>query len=230
MMSAKSYATLMLRALGYNDKNGDFNWSTALETAKEKEILSENEYNLLKDKQFLRDDMVSLSYNTLTVKIKDNNDKSLIDKLIEEEVVQKDIGVALHLVKEIADSTIEASKVEKDIIEEQPKTNLDKIREHNELVDNEITVTITEGSVHPKYGQVMTRKIKVDMSKLPNAYAIFSTEQDSINKLSWDNITEKEIHWVLNNGVLESNISPPNGKIVYVVFDSEYNIMGYSIQ
>ena len=82
-MTEAQYSTLVLRALGYNDSKGDFNWSTANKTiedvgvfngdnVKPKEILGGN---------FIRETMSYISYNALFFENKTTGE-TLIDKLI----------------------------------------------------------------------------------------------------------------------------------------------------
>ncbi|SHJ32350.1 hypothetical protein [Lutispora thermophila] len=80
------YITFVLRALGYDDKIGDFSWNNALEKAQE--ILLINDDEISKEKGFLRCHMVHISYNALKIKLKDT-DETLLDKLIREGVIEK---------------------------------------------------------------------------------------------------------------------------------------------
>lgn len=86
LVDANSYATFVLRALGYSDAAGDFAWATALDFAAEKGILTQVEKKSVVSQRFLRDELVLLSYGTLKAPLKDTT-KPLIDRLIEEKVV-----------------------------------------------------------------------------------------------------------------------------------------------
>lgn len=71
-MNASQYVTFALRALGYDDSQGDFEWKSSLDKAKEAGILTLDGVNDLKGKSaFLRDDVVAISYYTLKAKLKD---------------------------------------------------------------------------------------------------------------------------------------------------------------
>ncbi len=81
-VDGKAYATFVLRALGYNDSQGDFDWEDGLEFAHEIGVLDDEELVSIKSKSFTRNDMVLLSYNALNTKLKDR-DISLLDSLVE---------------------------------------------------------------------------------------------------------------------------------------------------
>ena len=81
-ITASQYVTFVLRALGYNDSAGDFNWKTAIDKAAEIGLLSKGGANALKQKAvFLRDDAVGISYSALTTSVK-RSDMTLIEKLV----------------------------------------------------------------------------------------------------------------------------------------------------
>lgn len=88
LTDAKSYTTFVLRSLGYNDGKGDFSWSTALDKAIQVGIINSTEKSSLLSKSFLRDDMVHVSYNALSVLLKDSNLR-LIDSLVEKSAVDE---------------------------------------------------------------------------------------------------------------------------------------------
>jgi hypothetical protein len=97
MIDSKSYATMLLRALGYDDKAGDFSWDKSLEKSKDIGIITEAEYTLLNGKKiFLRDDLMGMSYGCLKVNLK-NSETSLISRLVEEGTVNTDTAVQLNL-------------------------------------------------------------------------------------------------------------------------------------
>ncbi len=79
-MDKKSYLTLMLRSLGYDDDKNDFTWSNAAEKAVEVGIIKNSDVN---SKKFTRGDVAEVSYNTLKVNLK-GQDKLLVEKLVED--------------------------------------------------------------------------------------------------------------------------------------------------
>lgn len=71
-MTAEQFTTLVLRGLGYKDSEGEFTWNESLEKAVEVEILSKSEKEEIeKDKLFTRDEMATIAYNSMFVKLKD---------------------------------------------------------------------------------------------------------------------------------------------------------------
>ena len=79
------YVTFLLRALGYDDSLGDFNYPESLEKALDIGLLEQAEYDAIKNSsQFKRDDMVLASFRALQTEVKGLG-KTLLQKLIENE-------------------------------------------------------------------------------------------------------------------------------------------------
>ena len=85
--SGKMYLTFLLRALGYNDRAGDFDYNTAYEMAAELGLCPKGAYTT--DATFYRDDCVFTSYNALCTKMK-GSDLTLLDTLVEKGAVEAD--------------------------------------------------------------------------------------------------------------------------------------------
>ena len=68
-VTAQQYATMVLRALGYNEADGDFKYADALSFAVEKGLLT-NEQRDAYQKDFRRGGMVEMSYNALFLNMK----------------------------------------------------------------------------------------------------------------------------------------------------------------
>jgi hypothetical protein len=77
-ITGQQYITFILRALGYNDKNGDFTYAKAIEKAIEVGLVGSAE-DYVGD--FYRRDIVHISYTALTTNMKDGG--YLSGKLIE---------------------------------------------------------------------------------------------------------------------------------------------------
>lgn len=70
-MTSAQYLTLVLRALGYDDKKGDFSWDKASAKALEIGMIEQEAYKqYTTDGQFLRDDAVGIAYAALSQKLK----------------------------------------------------------------------------------------------------------------------------------------------------------------
>ena len=78
VITASQYITFVLRSLGYNDQNGDFDWKTSIDTAYEKGILSSDEVKQYNTGIFLRDNAVGISYSALKSPLKGSK-KTLIE-------------------------------------------------------------------------------------------------------------------------------------------------------
>lgn len=85
--SSKQYLTFVLRALGYNDNAGDFAYEKASEKAAEIGLVKDNAY-VDENTAFLRGDVAKISYDALSVNVKDS-DLKLIDKLISDGAVNE---------------------------------------------------------------------------------------------------------------------------------------------
>jgi len=91
-MTYNQYITFILRAIGYDDKLGDFLWNTSIDKALEIKLIDKQEKeNIQLSSTFLRDDMVGISYNALKTKLKDEK-FSLSAKLIEDKVFPLDLA------------------------------------------------------------------------------------------------------------------------------------------
>ncbi len=97
-LTAKQYATFVLRALGYNDKTGDFKYEDALDKAVQAGLLSASESGSFATASvLLRNDLAGLSYNALKTKLKSSSN-TLLDKLAnEDKVISKTALTALGL-------------------------------------------------------------------------------------------------------------------------------------
>lgn len=76
-VGSRDYMTMLLRALGYSDRAGDFNWRESIAFA-DSIGLSHGEYTA--ESVFLREDMVLLTYSALTVRLK-NSERALAEQL-----------------------------------------------------------------------------------------------------------------------------------------------------
>lgn len=74
-ISADQYVTFLLRALGYSDQGDapDFLWSEAVERACELGVLTAGEASMLQQEEFLRAQVVYLSYFALSAPLKDGS-------------------------------------------------------------------------------------------------------------------------------------------------------------
>lgn len=90
LVDARQYVTFLLRALGYSDKNNkDFSYEISLDFAWDMGVLTEQEYVMLKTKDFLREDVVGLSYSALSC-VLNTSTQRLANKLIEEGAFTKE--------------------------------------------------------------------------------------------------------------------------------------------
>lgn len=97
IIDGKSYATFVLRALGYDDSKGDFTWENALKFALSVKLIDKDELNLIEDQGFKRNELVLLSYNSLQTKLKDK-DNILIEDLMIKGIIRPYIGYDSDLV------------------------------------------------------------------------------------------------------------------------------------
>lgn len=92
LCSAQMYVTFVLRALGYSsDEDGDFTYAGAIDFGKEVGIIDD----LLAAGDFLRDQMVAVSYLALLAAPKDSDFECLLEKLVADGAVAEDSAAAL---------------------------------------------------------------------------------------------------------------------------------------
>lgn len=84
-ITPQQYATFLLRALGYADQNGDFAYADALAFAEQKGVV--NALNC-DTKNFLRDDVVAMSYTALSRPMK-GTDENLLAALVQKQAVSQ---------------------------------------------------------------------------------------------------------------------------------------------
>lgn len=81
LLTAKQYVTFILRSMGYEDKV-DFTYEKAFDKAQQTGLMDASKRALYeKSPDFLRNDMVGISYDALSLKLK-SSDQTLLDKLV----------------------------------------------------------------------------------------------------------------------------------------------------
>ena len=92
-LSAPNYVTFLLRALGYDDSQGDFTPSRALTKAAGISLMTQSAASALSGAAMDRGDLVDLSYAALTCKMKDGS-QTLAEKLRDDGVFTAKEGKA----------------------------------------------------------------------------------------------------------------------------------------
>lgn len=82
-MTADQFSAYILRALGYQESNGDFVWSQSLKTLRTLGIITPEDYSRISRESFTRDHAVRLASAALDATLK-NQDKSLYEKLLDQ--------------------------------------------------------------------------------------------------------------------------------------------------
>lgn len=90
-ISATSYMTFILRALGYDDSAGDFQWNHSLEFAMDNLLIKDSDYAELISNTFLRDHIAKYSYLSLNMSL-NNSNITLIQKLVGSNAISIDIA------------------------------------------------------------------------------------------------------------------------------------------
>lgn len=110
-VSSAQFITFVLRALGYDDRKGDFVWNQALAFAQDKHLLSdlEEEKYTSQDHVFLRDDCAMIAYKALSLN-KNGSDQSLVEYLTSNQAVDEEVALSLGLTElQIKDLTLDLS-------------------------------------------------------------------------------------------------------------------------
>jgi hypothetical protein len=90
-INALAYTTFMLRALGYNDGNGDFSYNQSLQFAVQIGMYTDADVTELTEDAFLRDHVAKVSMLALSTKIK-NSSITLLDKLSNDGAVSQSVA------------------------------------------------------------------------------------------------------------------------------------------
>jgi hypothetical protein len=98
---AKAYYTFVLRALGYDDSSGDFNYNDAIDYALSQGVVSQELYTDIMEQEFTRDYVAKVSYDALYCFVKGSNTK-LIDTLVQ----SGDIDAATAALVEIKKTSV----------------------------------------------------------------------------------------------------------------------------
>lgn len=97
-LNAKSYLTLMLRSLHFNDSAGDFSYDKAIDFATQIKMITLNDASSLSSGAFLRDHVAMVSCLALETKTK-NSEFSLLEELVRTGVVDTSIAEQFLRVK-----------------------------------------------------------------------------------------------------------------------------------
>jgi hypothetical protein len=85
-MTADQFSTYILRALGYSEENGDFTWSSSLSKLLDLGIISNIDYNKIKQGSFLRDYAAKLASCALDATL-NNSDTTLYQVLLNNDAI-----------------------------------------------------------------------------------------------------------------------------------------------
>lgn len=91
-ITLEEYVTFVLRALGYDDKAGDFAWNTSVDKAVDIGMLTRGEADKFFGEVITRGNMVDVSYAALTQTFKDGS-RTLAEKLVEDEVFSRELAM-----------------------------------------------------------------------------------------------------------------------------------------
>jgi hypothetical protein len=101
-LSLNEYMIYILRVLGYDDLKGDFLLSEAYVKGEELGLISEEEINTIAEDVFSRGDMVKITYNALSLTLKDQTIE-LKETLLDDRRSRSEDGGSSVLVQEFAD-------------------------------------------------------------------------------------------------------------------------------
>lgn len=95
LVTADQYFTFMLRALGYDEANGDFEWDRSLEKALQLGMVDSEEFTGFKTLGFLRGHAVLAAYRGLLSQVKDGSG-TLVESLYEKGDIEADALEAME--------------------------------------------------------------------------------------------------------------------------------------
>ncbi len=91
-ITLEEYVTFVLRALGYDDSQGDFTWKTSVDKAVEIGLLTREQANGFLGEATSRGTMVDVSYAALTQTFK-GSERTLAEKLVGEGVFTRELAI-----------------------------------------------------------------------------------------------------------------------------------------
>lgn len=91
-ITLEEYVTFVLRALGYDDSQGDFTWKTSVDKAVEIGLLTRNQAAQFLGEATSRGTMVDVSYAALTQTFK-GEERTLAEKLVDEGVFTRELAI-----------------------------------------------------------------------------------------------------------------------------------------
>jgi hypothetical protein len=142
-ISEKAFLKLVLGALGYVDEK-DFVWDTIYESAFNLGLVSDTKYKtqIEDNTKYLRSDVVTVLYGSLTNSLKGSK-KTIIESLIEANIVDRATAVQLGFAKEIVLATIESVHPANDVT-----LNIKLSKSVQTLADKDITIYETGNKVN----------------------------------------------------------------------------------
>lgn len=161
-INCMQYITFVLRALGYDDKAGDFKWNYSINAAYDWGIIGEIDYeNYLTNYRFLRDDVVNISYKALNRAIKGQPKMRLINKLVDQGVISKQTAM---------DNDFDVNKELCSVFDYGVINGIEPIE------TTAFSIDIEDSPWRNKYNKsVRNIRIKIDKSKLPDSMKNFTT-------------------------------------------------------
>ncbi|NLO38867.1 MAG: hypothetical protein GX115_05285 [Ruminiclostridium sp.] len=90
--------------MGYDDANGDFDWSTAVSFAKQIRLYEDGLINELKKAEYTRGLLAICTYKALETDL-NNSHQLLIVKLVDENAISEEAAIALGFEDVFADNT-----------------------------------------------------------------------------------------------------------------------------
>lgn len=191
-ISCATYLTFMLRALGYSDARGDFNWNEPFSLAEKAGLLESSRFanSGIDQTEFLRADVVLISYSALTAYQKGSAD-TLADRLIAQGAIDADTY------KGVIDpyALTQRSKLSAATVEEARKNVLAQgaFALKRELVSDEGYGTIIEGALEgvphgaaPQMYFIAGEKSEVDTGRVASLPLPAGSQQ---NKKAPDKVT-----------------------------------------
>lgn len=91
-ITLEEYVTFVLRALGYNDSQGDFTWKTSVDKAVEIGLLTQDQAAQFLGEATSRGTMVDVSYAALTQTFK-GEERTLAERLVDEGVFTRELAI-----------------------------------------------------------------------------------------------------------------------------------------
>ncbi len=248
-VSAPQYYTFVLRALGYDDRQGDFQWEKADEQAAAAGLFVDRAHAddaAAADAPFVRADLMDISYAALGTRLK-NEDETLLLKLMREGAVDSQAAVRAGIIgSEDAQEDAQMEKTGDEAPQARETNALDELGREHVVIPVAMTLdNATQGWIEVDREE-LTRRLPQWKKIMTASLIAYDTEWSDEErervamlallkeKLSASPIVNTDFHQYIDLGnkasamILPDDIAPVKQFRAYAVMDDQDRVIAYT--